>query len=242
MIRSGAVLRLVVLGAVIGVAILVAVLVGIPTATQLRTHFTGMGAWAPLLFAGFYALATLSPLPKSVFTLAAGAVFGLAEGLLVVLAGALVGAVLAFYVARALGRDGVQRLIGVRADRFDEQFASHGFLAVLLARLIPIVPFTVVNYLAGLTAIRVRVFVAATAIGMLPATTAYVALGAYGSRPRSWPFWVAVGALVALTAIGGVSQWWRRRRSRTQATGQGNANELTVSATPSADGSTSTQS
>lgn len=128
MTRSGAVLRLVVLVAVIGVAILVVVLVGIPTATQLRSHFTGLGAAAPLLFAGVYALATLSPLPKSVFTLAVGAVFGLTEGLLVVLAGALVGAVLAFYLARALGRDGVQRLVGVRADGFDEQFARRGFL------------------------------------------------------------------------------------------------------------------
>lgn len=90
MTRRAAVLRLLALLAVIGAAIVVAVILGIPTATQLRSHFTGMGAWAPL--------------PKSVFTLAAGAVFGLAEGLLVVLAGAIIGAVLAFYLARARTR------------------------------------------------------------------------------------------------------------------------------------------
>jgi uncharacterized membrane protein YdjX (TVP38/TMEM64 family) len=233
MTRRTALLRLLALLVVIGASILLAVIVGIPTATQLRSHFTGMGAWAPLLFAAFYAAATLSPLPKSVFTLAAGAVFGLAEGLLVVLAGATVGAVLAFYLARALGRDGVKRLTGVRVDRFDEHLARRGFLAVLIARLIPVVPFTVVNYFAGLTGIRVRVFLAATALGMLPATTAYVALGAYGSRPGSWPFVVAVAALVALTAIGGAAQW-QRRRGRAQAYGP--VSELRVSATPSDDG------
>lgn len=214
----------------------------VPTATQLRSHFAGLGAAAPLLVAALYALATLSPLPKSVFTLADGAVFGFTGGLLVVLAGALAGAVLAFYLARALGRDGVHRLIGVRADRFDEHLARRGFLTVLLARLIPIVPFTIVNYIASLTAIRVRVFVAATAIGILPATTAYVALGAYGSQPGTWPFVVAVAALVALTAIGGISHWWRRRRSRTQATRQPTNSGRTISATPSDAGSPSTQS
>jgi uncharacterized membrane protein YdjX (TVP38/TMEM64 family) len=237
--RRGAVLRLLALVVVIGVAILVAVIVGIPTATQLRSHFAGMGAWAPLLFAAFYAAATLSPLPKSVFTLAAGAVFGLTEGLLVVLGGAMIGAVLAFFVARALGRDGVHRLTGVRVDRFDDHLARRGFLTVLIARLIPVVPFTVINYLAGLTAIRVRVFLAATALGILPATTAYVALGAYGSRPGSWPFVAAVAALVALTVIGGAAQWWRRRAPVPTS---GLVSEIRVSETPSDDGSPSTPS
>ena len=239
MTRRAALLRLLALLVVIGAAIMVAVIVGIPTATQLRSHFTGMGAWAPLLFAAFYAAATLSPLPKSVFTLTAGAVFGLTEGLLIVLAGAIVGAVLAFYLARALGRDGVHRLTGVGVDRFDDHLARRGFLTVLIARLIPVVPFTIVNYLAGLTAIRVRVFLAATALGILPTTTAYVALGAYGSRPGSWPFAVAVAALVGLTVIGGAAQW---RRRRPPGPTSGLVSEIRVSETPSDDGAPSARS
>jgi uncharacterized membrane protein YdjX (TVP38/TMEM64 family) len=148
--------------------------------------------------------------------------------------------VLTFNLARTLGRDGVQRPIGVHAAGFDEHRQGRGFLTVLVARLIPIVPFTFVNYLAGRTAIRLRVFVAATVIGVLPATTAYVALGAYVSRPGSWPFVVAVAALVASTAAGGAAQALRRRRSRTPVTGKRNGSGLTISATPSADGSTST--
>lgn len=133
----------------------------------------------------------------------------------------------------------MQRLTGVRVGRFEEHLARRGFLAVLIARLIPVVPFAVVNYLAGVTAIRVRVFVVATALGMLPATTAYVALGAYGSRPGSWPFVVAVAALVALTVIGGTARWQRRRAP---APASGPVSEIGVSATPSDDGSPSTPS
>ncbi len=242
MTRRAAVLRLVALAVVVAITIVVAVIVGIPSETQLRSGVAGLGPSAPLLFAAAYAVATLSPLPKSVFTLAAGAVFGLTEGLLVVLAGAVAGALLAFFLARALGRDGVTRLTGLRTDRFDEQLARRGFLAVLLARLIPVVPFTAVNYFAGLTVIRGRVFLGATALGILPATTTYVTLGAYGAQPRSWPFWAAVGALAVLTASGGVLQGWRRRRSRTRTTRRGDHNEPSVSGPPSDGGLPSTRS
>ena len=211
MSRRAAVLRLIVLLVLIGAALVLAHLIGVPGPAELQTRFAGLGWWAGALYAAVYAAATLSPLPKSVFTLAAGAVFGLAQGLVVVVVGACAGAVVAFYLARALGRDGLYRLTGVRTHRLDAQLARRGFLTVLVARLIPVVPFTIVNYLAGVTALRMPVFLAATALGMLPATTAYVALGAYGSEPGSWPFWAALTALAALTAGGGVMALVHRR-------------------------------
>lgn len=215
MTRRTAIVRLIGLAAVIAAALLIAYLIGIPNLTQLRARFAGLGWWAGALYAGLYAVATLSPLPKSVFTLAAGAVFGLLEGLLVVVTGACAGAVLAFWLARMLGRDGLHRLTGVRGDSLDAQLARRGFVTVLLARLIPVVPFTAVNYLAGVTSLPPRVFLAATALGILPATTAYVALGAFGSRPGSWPFFIALAALALLTAAGGVAGM-RRRASTTR--------------------------
>jgi uncharacterized membrane protein YdjX (TVP38/TMEM64 family) len=217
MSRRAAVFRLIALLGLIGAALLGAYLIGVPSPAQLRTRFAGLGWWAGGVYAVVYAAATLSPLPKSVFTLAAGAVFGLAEGLIVVVVGACTGAVLAFYLARALGRDGLHRLTGFRGHQLDAQLAQRGFLTVLVARLIPVVPFTVVNYVAGVTALRLRVFLAATALGMLPATTAYVALGAYGSEPGSWPFWAALTALAALTAGGALVGLAHRRQERRQA-------------------------
>lgn len=194
--------RLVALVVLAAAGAAVAVAVGVPSLAHVRGQVAGWGSWAGVVFAAVYGVATLSPLPKSVFTLAAGAVFGLAEGLAVVLVGACVGAVAAFYLARIVGADAVHRLTGLRADRVDDLLARRGLWAIVVARLIPVVPFTAVNYLAGLTAMSARGFIGGTALGILPATTAYVALGAYGSRPGWWPFWSASAALVAVSLIG----------------------------------------
>lgn len=201
-------------GLVVLVAGLVAVVVfvGVPGRAQVRALLDGLGWWAPVAFAGLYAVVCLSPLPKTVFTLAAGAVFGVLAGVAVVATGAMVGAVLAFYLGRYLGRDTVRWLTGGRVDAFDERIARHGLRAVVVARLIPVVPFTAVNYLAGVTALRLRDFVLGTAIGILPTTTAYVTVGAYGWQPGAWPLWVALGTLVVLTVGGLAVNRYRRAR------------------------------
>lgn len=212
MTRRAAVLRLVALVVLVAAALALAQLIGIPSIDGLRARFEPWGWWGAAAYAGLYAVATLSPLPKAVFSLGAGALFGLVPGVGVVVVGACAGAVLAFCLARALGREGVHRLTGLRGDRLDARLARRGFLTVLVLRLVPVVPFTVVNYLAGVTSLRVSVFLSATVLGILPTTTAYVALGAYGSQPGSWPFWTALTSVVVLTAGGGVAALRERRQ------------------------------
>lgn len=151
-------------------------------------------------------------------TIAAGAAFGLARGLLIVLVGAAVGAGCAFYLGRILGRDAVQHFTGARLQAVDAFLARRGFWAGLAARLIPIVPFNALNYLSGLTAVRARSYLAATALGILPGTTAYVAVGAYGDRPGSWPFLAALGGLLLLTVVGVVGSRIRSRRAASLST------------------------
>ncbi|MDQ2757086.1 MAG: VTT domain-containing protein [Actinomycetota bacterium] len=221
MTRRAAVLRLVALLLLIAAALALAQVIGVPSVDQLRARFEPWGWWGAAAYATLYAVATLSPLPKSVFSLAAGALFGLGWGVGVVVVGACAGAMLAFYLARALGREGLHRLTGVRGDRLDDQLARRAFLTVLVLRLVPVVPFTAVNYLAGVTSLRAPTFLSATAVGILPLTTAYVALGAYGSQPGSWPFWTALASVVVLTAGGAVVAVRQRRReaSRTGETG-----------------------
>jgi len=209
--RRGALVRVALMLVVIGVIIAVAVIVGVPNESALRLRLAAMGVWAPLVFAAVYAIATLSPLPKSVFTLAAGFVFGVPLGLAVVVSGATAGAIAAFFLGRALGRDAVQRLTGTRTARLDAHLANRGFVTILVARLIPVVPFTALNYVAGVTAVALPVFVLATVLGILPATAAYVAIGSYGGQPGSWPFIVSLGGLLALTVAGGITFCWRRR-------------------------------
>ncbi|WP_433085725.1 TVP38/TMEM64 family protein [Dactylosporangium sp. CA-052675] len=212
MTRTARLLRLAGLVALVGGLVTVAILVGLPGRDELRAAMAGLGWWAPVACAGLYAVACLSPLPKTVLTLAAGALFGVAGGLAVVVCGALLGAVAALYLGRLLGRDAVRWLAGGRLDAFDARLTRHGIWAIVVARLIPVVPFTAVNYLAGVTSVRLRDFVLGTAVGILPATTAYVTVGAYGWQPGAWPLWAALAALVVLTAGGLLAE--RRRRGR----------------------------
>ncbi len=135
-------LRLAALVVLVGVGVAVAVTVGVPSPTQLQARFAALGPWSGVVFAAVYAAVSLSPLPKTVFTIAAGALFGVPLGLLVVITGATVGALAALYLGRWLGRDAVHRFTGIRTGRFDEQLERRGLWAVLVARLIPVVPFT----------------------------------------------------------------------------------------------------
>lgn len=98
----------------------------------------------------------------------------------------------------------------LQEERLDALVLRHGPATVLVARLIPVVPFTAVNYGSGLTAVGFRAYVLGTAVGIVPGTVAYVAVGAYGTQPTSWPFLTAAGALAALT-LGGA--WFVRRRT-----------------------------
>lgn len=215
-----AVLRLAVLVTFLLGLVAAAVVVGVPDAHALRTDVGRLGPLGPLVFVLLYAAATLLPLPKNVITAVAGLLFGLVPGLLLVLPGALLGALAAFGLGRWLGRDAVERFTGTRVARVDALLARRGLVAILVSRLVPVVPFTGINYAAGLTAIRLRDFVLGTAIGIVPGTVAYVALGAYGTSPTSWPFVAAVAALLALS-LGGAWLAARRRRVSVATTGDG---------------------
>ena len=127
------------------------------------------------------------------------------------MAGAVVSAVGAFALSRALGRGAVERVDSDRLRRLDALFRRRGLVAVIGVRLVPLLPFSALNYACGLTAVRARDYVLGTAIGILPGATAYVTIGAYGATPGSAPFLVAVGGLAVLAVGGGVVA--RRRRA-----------------------------
>lgn len=201
--------RLTGLAILVVIAVVLAVLIDVPSVTTPR-EYAGTGFAGALEFALVYAVLSLLPLPATVFTLAAGAVFGLARGLPIVVLGATLGATAAFYLGRVLGRDAVQHFTGARLQTLDRYLTRRGFRAVLAARLVPVVPFTGLNYLSGPTGVRASNYLLASVIGILPGTTAYVAAGAYGNQPGSLPFLTAVSALLLLTVVGVVVS--RRRR------------------------------
>lgn len=194
-----------------------------PSDVEVVRAWAAEAGWVgALAFLIGYAALTLTPVPKNLLGIVAGVVWGFGTGLLLVYVGALIGAAASFFIGRALGREAVERLTGARVARLDEVLAQRGFLAVLGLRLVPIVPFTLINYGAGLTAVRTRDYALGTVIGIVPGSAAYVALGAFGLELGP-AFWVAVGVLgvLALTGVvvGAVLRGRRTRRPSSPAAG-----------------------
>lgn len=134
---------------------------------------------AKITFIGAYIVAAVLVVPGSILTLAAGFVFGLPLGVVLVSVGSVAGAGAAFLVGRFLARDWVAQRVA-RLPRFralDSATHHEGFLIVLLARLSPLFPFNLLNYGLSLTAVKFRDYVLATWLGMLPATVVYVYIG-----------------------------------------------------------------
>ena len=149
-------------------------------AATLEQWVSGAGAAAPILFMLVYAAGAVLFLPGSVLTLAGGALFGPVMGTVYNLAGATLGATLAFLVARYLASDWVARKSGGRLKQLIEGVEHEGWRFVAFTRLVPLFPFTLLNYALGLTRIRLSHYVIATFVFMLPGALAYTYLGYAG--------------------------------------------------------------
>jgi uncharacterized membrane protein YdjX (TVP38/TMEM64 family) len=167
-----------------------------------------LGPWGPVLFVGIYVVATVLFIPGSVLTLGAGAVFGVAVGSVCVSISATLGATAAFLVGRYLARDAVARKVEKNAKfaAIDRAVADEGWKIVLLTRLSPVFPFTLLNYAFGLTRIRLGHYVLASWIGMMPGTVMYVYLGSLvnlgaGHRQRTAGEWVLYGVGLLATMV-----------------------------------------
>src|SRR3954451_21360208 len=179
MTRRAALLRVAALGAAMTTFVALALLSGCLSADRVRGWVDGQGAAAPLVFILVSAGLTVVLFPGPVLAAASGLLFGTAVGTPVSIAAATLGATIAFSLSRWWAHDAVVALAGPRLTALRAWVGRRGFLTVLYARIAPGVPYTWVNYAAGLTPVALRSFVAATAIGVAPRAFAYVA-----RRPR----------------------------------------------------------
>src|SRR5467141_3001960 len=167
-----------------------------------------LGPWGPVIFIALYIVATVFFIPGSVLTLGAGAVFGVVLGSVYVSISATLGATAAFLVGRYLARDAIARKIA-KNEKFatiDRAVADEGWKIVLLTRLSPVFPFTLLNYAFGLTRVKLSHYVLASWLGMIPGTVMYVYLGSLvnlgaGHRQRTTGEWIlyGVGLLATVT-------------------------------------------
>jgi len=149
----------------------------------LTTTIEGLGIWGPIVFGLVYIVATLMFVPGSALTLAAGLLFGLAGGTAVVSVASTTSAAFAFLIARYLARGAVEGMAG-KSPRFaaiDKAIGEGGWKIIAMLRLSPAMPFSLGNYLFGLTRVKFWPYVLTSWLFMLPGTFMYVYLGYIGS-------------------------------------------------------------
>ena len=169
----------------------------------MRDTVDEVGVAAPLAFVVVSSLLTVAMFPGPLLAGASGLLFGTAVGTPTSIVAATLGACLAFSLSRRFGARPVDELSGHRVRVVQDFIAQRGFLSVLYARILPAMPFNVVNYAAGLTRVPLVTFAAATAIGCAPRAFAYTALGGNLSNLGSPAAIVAFAVLLAM-GIGGV--------------------------------------
>jgi uncharacterized membrane protein YdjX (TVP38/TMEM64 family) len=203
---------------VVGITILVGVAawLPVPSAVQLRDWAESVGPWFPLAFLIAHIVVTVAPVPRTAFTLAAGLLFGPVLGVLIAVAASTVSALLAALLVRAAGWQ-LNRLVRHGAvDKVDQRLRERGWPAILSLRLIPAVPFSVINYAAGASAVRLLPYTLATLAGLLPGTAAVVILGdALAGHASPWLFAVSVcmGSLGLAGLFREIRQYRQRHRN-----------------------------
>ncbi|MBU6444009.1 MAG: VTT domain-containing protein [Alphaproteobacteria bacterium] len=163
------------------------------------------GVFAPLAFMAIYAAATVAFVPGSVLTLAGGALFGPLAGTFYSLTGATIGATLAFLAGRHLGLDRLRARLGGRAAQIIEGVEREDWRFVALVRLVPLVPFNLLNYALGLTRIRLIRYVVTSYVAMLPGAFAYTYLGYAGREAAAGNSGLIQKGLLALALLAAVA-------------------------------------
>ena len=171
------------------------------------------GALAPVIFlALLVAQAVLAPLPAPALAMAAGYSFGIFEGFVLTWLGALLGGVISFWISRLIGRDFVAA--SDRMQRLDRYVDEHGAITIFVLRLLPLVSFDAISYAAGLSSISFWRFFAATALGMLPGTLAFVYLGGASSSTGFALVLIGLSVLAVAAYLYGRRSLKVRRRAK----------------------------
>ncbi|MEO6953222.1 MAG: TVP38/TMEM64 family protein [Polyangia bacterium] len=202
----------------IGVIVLAFVLLPVGRwSLALVDWIRGAGVLGVVVFSLAYIVGTAAMLPGAALTLGAGFAYGPLWGTLLVSPVSVVAATVSFVLARSVARGWVSGTLS-RDPRFtalDAAIGERGFGIVLLLRLSPLLPFNLLNYALGITRVRLRDYVLASALGMLPGTVLYVYLGSLvtsaselvsGHRPAGGPwgrviYWGGLAATLVVTVV-----------------------------------------
>ncbi|KRE46501.1 TVP38/TMEM64 family protein [Paenibacillus sp. Soil724D2] len=168
---------------------------------DIRSWILSFGWAAPVLFIFIYAVRPLILFPASVLSLTGGLAFGPMWGTVYTIVGATMGAVLSFWLARFLGNKLVSTRSKEKWGKLEKQLQQKGFIYILLLRLIPLFPFDLISYGAGVAKVNFSAFLFGTLLGIIPGTFAYSFLGSSFLHEKKSYIVIAVIVFVLVTLI-----------------------------------------
>jgi uncharacterized membrane protein YdjX (TVP38/TMEM64 family) len=182
------------------------------TVDRLRADIAPWGAWAAAISILAMIVLTFLPFPADPLILANGAVFGVWKGLLVSIAGGLLSGCVAFGFGRILGRPVALRVVPASVVDWVNGIAAHGtWLAILTLQFLPLIPFSVLNFLLGLTTLSWATFLWTLAASILPADAILVILGRGVAEKDSAVYWTLAALALLAAASVPARQWFARK-------------------------------
>ncbi|MDY7014507.1 MAG: TVP38/TMEM64 family protein [Cyanobacteriota bacterium] len=211
MLKAKSSLILILLFCIIATGVGVFLLGGV-TPEQIEVWLARAGIWAPIIYILLYTVGTLLILPSTPLNLSGGAIFGPWLGMLWTTVAAIIAAVVAFAFTRTAGRDWVAQKFAGRWEAIDAEMRQGGLFYMFAIRLLPLIPYGIVNFAAGLTSIRFRDYLIGTVLGTVPGILPFVMMGSGLQALRRGD---VIPILFSLTLAGllvGAATWYRRHR------------------------------
>ncbi len=208
--KSKAIILAIGLFCIIATVIGIALLSGIDR-SQLQLWLQQMGIWAPVLYVLIYSIATICILPSTPLNLTGGAIFGAVWGTVWTSIAAILAAVLAFGFSRTIGRSFVAQKLAGKWESIDREMQQGGFFYMFAIRLLPLIPYGIVNFAAGLTSIKFRDYLLGTLLGTVPGILPFVMMGAGLTALKQGDVLPLLVGLALTGMLVGTATWYRRR-------------------------------
>ncbi len=170
----------------------------------LRNYIGDFGYLAPFIYILFFTILPIAFFPVPILALAAGLLFGFLPGTIYTLIGAVLNSALMFLMAKILAKDAVTNLLQRKLPENWSSFLfnldeKRGFGIIFILRLIPAMPYNLINYGAGLTSIKFSSYMLATILGILPGTLVFLNIGNQALNIHNPAFVVSIILLILLT-------------------------------------------
>lgn len=181
---------------------------------QIQYFLHTSGNWAHIAYIFIYVLATVLVLPSTALNLTGGAIFGTILGTFWTSVGALLAAVISFALSRTVSRNILSKRLEGKWQLLDAELRRGGLFYMFAIRLVPIMPYGLVNFAAGLTSISFKDYFLGTTLGTIPSVLPFVMLGSSGMQAiQTGKVLPLVGALALVGVSTVIATWYRHRRS-----------------------------